>query len=242
MRWPGPGPWPPAATAVIAHRGGRQRGVRENSLAAFEGAIALGADFIEFDLRRTADGALVINHDPWIDGRAIARVTLERLRALPHGPALLAEVVDQIAGRIGLDVELKEAGYEEEVLAQLGPVLDGAQPVFLSSFLEPAIAVVRRLAPDVPAGLLLRDGRGLQRKLAATDATLVLPWWRLDRSPFRARLARHGLPEAAWTVDDPRALGARLRDPRVAGVITNLPVRALELRARAAVDAAADEA
>ena len=191
MRWPGPGPWPPTATAVIAHRGGRQRGVRENSLAAFEGAIAVGADFIEFDLRRTADGALVINHDPWLDGRAIARVTLERLRALPPGPALLGEVVDQIAGRIGLDVELKEAGYEEEVLAQLGPVVDGAQPLFLSSFLEPAVAAVRRLAPDVAAGLLLRAGRGLQRKLAAPDATLVLPWWRLDRCPFRARVARH---------------------------------------------------
>jgi glycerophosphoryl diester phosphodiesterase len=197
---------------VIAHRGGRQRGVRENSLAAFEGAIAVGADFIGSTSahRRRSAGDQPRSVD---DGRAIARVTLERLRALPHGPALLAEVVGPDRRPDRLDVELKEAGYEEEVLAQLGPVLDGAEPVFLSSFLEPAVAAVRRLAPDVAAGLCCAMGAALQRKLAATDATLVLPWWRLDRSPFRARLARHGLPEAAWTGDDPRALGARLRDP-----------------------------
>jgi glycerophosphoryl diester phosphodiesterase len=234
MSWPGPGPWPPAATAVIAHRGGRQPGVRENSLPALQGAIAAGADFIEFDVRRTADGALVINHDPRLDGVAIARAPLERLRALPHPPALLEEVVARLGGRIGLDVELKEAGYEAEVLALLGPALNGAPPVFLSSFLVEAVAAVRRLAPGVPAGLLVGDGRGLARRLQASEATLVLPWWRLDRSPFRARVARHGLAEAAWTVDDPRAIAARLRDPRVAGVITNLPRRAVELREREA--------
>jgi len=219
---------------VIAHRGGRQPGVRENSIAALEGAIAAGADFVEFDVRRTIDGALVINHDQRLDGVSIARAPLERLRALAHPPTLLEDVVARVGGRIGMDVELKEAGYEAEVLAALDPVLHDGPPVFLSSFIEQAVAAVRRLAPDVSAGLLLRDARGVQRKAAACDATLVLPWWRFDGAPFRARMARSGLPEAAWTVDDPRAIAARLRDPRVAGVITNLVERALQLRAREA--------
>ena len=223
---------------MIAHRGGRQPGVRGNSLAALEGAITVGADFIEFDVRRTADGALVINHDARLKGLSIARVPLERLRALPHPPALLAEVMAQVGGRIGMDVELKEAGYEGEVLAELEPVLRTEPPVFLSSFVEQAVAAVRRLAPDVSAGLLLGNARGVERKAAACDATLVLPWWRFDVAPFRARMARLGLPEAPWTVDDPRAIAARLRDPRVAGVITNLPERALELRAREAGESA----
>jgi len=136
---------------VIAHRGGRQPGVRENSIAALEGAIAAGADFVEFDVRRTIDGALVINHDQRLDGVSIARAPLERLRALAHPPALLEDVVARVGGRIGMDVELKEAGYEAEVLAALDPVLHDGPPVFLSSFIEQAVAAVRRLAPDVSA-------------------------------------------------------------------------------------------
>jgi len=232
VTWPGPGPWPPAATAVIAHRGGRTPGVAENSLAAFEAAVAAGADLIEFDVRRTADGALVVNHDPRVDGVVVARAPLARLRELALPPALVAEVVDRFAGRIGMDVELKEAGYEPEVLAALAPALRAPAPVFLSSFSDAAVAAARRLAPGVGAGLLLRDARRVERRLAACDATLALPWRGLDRTAFRARIARAGLPQAAWTVDDPRALAARLRDPRVAGVITNLPERALALRAR----------
>ena len=214
---------------MIAHRGGRQPGVRRTRSRA-RGAITAGADFIEFDVRRTADGALVINHDARLDGLSIARVPLERLRALPHPPALLAEVVAQVGGRIGMDVELKEAGYEGGA-RELEPVLR-TEPQCSSSFVEQAVAAVRRLAPNVSAGLLLGNARGVERKAAACDATLVLPWWRFDVARFRARRARLGLPEAPWTVDDPRAIAARLRDPRVAGVITNLPERALELRAR----------
>ena len=76
-------------TAVIAHRGGA--GLRpENTLAAFAHAAQLGADVLEMDLRLTADGTIVVLHDPTVDrttdgtGRVDA-MALADLRKLDAG-------------------------------------------------------------------------------------------------------------------------------------------------------------
>ena len=52
----------PRAVVAIAHRG-EPVGHRENTLPAFAAAVALGADMVEIDLRRTRDGAIVVLHD-----------------------------------------------------------------------------------------------------------------------------------------------------------------------------------
>ena len=76
-------------TVVIAHRGACWE-LPENTLAAFERAIDVGADFVEFDVHAAPDGTLVVCHDR------------------PQGGELrLAEAVSAIAGRIGLMCELK---------------------------------------------------------------------------------------------------------------------------------------
>lgn len=74
---------------VIAHRGGAQRRP-ENTLAAFEHAVAIGADVLEMDLRATADGSIVVLHDATVDrttdGRGrVDALTLAELRKLDAG-------------------------------------------------------------------------------------------------------------------------------------------------------------
>jgi len=54
------------ATLIAAHRGGAGLWP-ENSLLAFRSAIALGVDFLEFDLHLTADGEVIVLHDPTLD-------------------------------------------------------------------------------------------------------------------------------------------------------------------------------
>jgi glycerophosphoryl diester phosphodiesterase len=234
MTWPGPGPWPPGATAVIAHRGGPAPGVRENSLAAFAAAVDAGADLVELDVRRTGDGQLVVHHDADVGGVPVAQASLADLRAAGDGPDLLADVIALLAGRIGLDVELKEPGYEAEVLAALAPAVAAEPPLIVTSFVDGALTAAREAAPAVATGLLVAGTRRLDRRLAATGAALALPERRFDTPRLRARAAARGLPLVPWTVNNPRALANRLRDPRVAGVITDRPVRALDLRARLA--------
>jgi glycerophosphoryl diester phosphodiesterase len=80
-------------TQIVAHRGA-SREAPENTLAAFAKAIEIGADMIEFDLRRAPDGRLVISHDP-VRGAGLDLPTFEDTLRLTRG-------------RIKLDVELKE--------------------------------------------------------------------------------------------------------------------------------------
>src|ERR1700756_3456866 len=86
---------------VVAHRGAWDP-LPQNSLQAFERAIALGCDAIEIDVRRSADGRLVIVHDARVGGRSVARQHHIDLRArMGAGQApSLEEVLELAAGRI----------------------------------------------------------------------------------------------------------------------------------------------
>ena len=107
--------------AIIAHRGAVSF-AHENTLEAFEAAVQIGADAVEFDVRRTFDGVLVIHHDATLPGkrRLVANATYEELKLSGarrgyHIPTL-EETLHHLCGRIALDIELKEAGFEREGL------------------------------------------------------------------------------------------------------------------------------
>ena len=86
---------------ACAHRGDSSR-YRENTLPAIRSAIAKGAEFVEVDVRVSADGAVVLLHDPtlermWDMSVPVAEVEYSRLRALgdrDHRPPLLAEALE----------------------------------------------------------------------------------------------------------------------------------------------------
>ena len=62
-------------TKVIAHRGAwKEFNLPENSIASLEKAIELKCDGAEFDVRRTLDGVLVVNHDPVYFGDTIQNI------------------------------------------------------------------------------------------------------------------------------------------------------------------------
>ena len=183
-------------TLVVAHRGASAI-APENSLEAFEKAIELGADMVEFDVRRSADGVLVISHDP----------------LPPPDVPTLAQVIELCAGRIAVDVELKEPGLEEEVLR----VVADAE-VVVTSFLEEVVATTKRLRPNVRAGLLLH-----REPVSQTSADFLAPHIELlDRVP--------GDKLVVWTVNDEATLARLFADPRVAGVVTDDPGLALGVR------------
>jgi glycerophosphoryl diester phosphodiesterase len=197
-------------TLVVAHRGASLL-APENSLEAYEKAIEVGADMIEFDVRRTVDGVLVAVHDP---------LPPVRYDELQPRPPRLEEVVALCAGRIALDVELKEHGYEAESLRIVAP----AEHV-VTSFLPEVVAAAKRIRPDVRVGLLLAADAEVP---AVVDADFLAP---------NVALLDRGLVDGhdglvVWTVNDEARLARYLADPRVAAVIMDDPVLALAVRAR----------
>ena len=191
-------------TLRLAHRGD-WRSAPENSLAAFSAALALPAcDGIEFDVRASADGVPVVNHDATsarVHGRPerIDAMTAVALAAL--GVPTLREVLAAAGRRAFLDVELKGdpgPAVVEVLAAGRGPGLENA---VVSSFERAALARVARLAPAWPRWL---NASWLDPATLATAADLgcravALDWRAIDEATIEtARSA--GLEVAAYTV------------------------------------------
>ena len=231
-----------APALVVAHRGAWNP-APQNSLAAFEQAIADGADAIELDVRRTADGRLVVVHDPRVGIRAIGKLDHAELRErLQTGQApALDEVLELVAGRIAVDVELKEDGYVAEAMTAVSRYLTPDRYV-VTSFLSSILPQVRRAAPEARTGLLLasrRHARRLEQRVAEGEIDFVAPHVALARTGVLAWAAAREIPAWVWTVNDPRALRTLLGDPRVGAVITDRARDAVAIRRGDGLSAAA---
>ncbi|MGI8711920.1 MAG: glycerophosphodiester phosphodiesterase [Solirubrobacteraceae bacterium] len=226
------------APLVVAHRGAWDSSIPQNSLEAFEEAVTMGVDAIELDVRRTADGRLVVVHDARIGGRPVGKLEHEQLRArMKRGQAPgLEDVLEVTAGRIGVDVELKADGYVEQAMAIVNRRLAPDEYV-VTSFRDSVLPAVKRAAPEARTGLLLRPGRligELERRVSAAEVDFLAPHARLARAGLLGWAAARELPSWVWTVNERRALRVQLEDPRVAAVITDRPRRALQTAQRSA--------
>jgi len=120
----------PRRVVAIAHRG-EHLIHPENTIPAFEEAIRLGADFIEVDVRTTADGKLVLSHDGKVDRRTngkgeVSKMTFDEIRALDagikSGPKFAGtmvptfdEALELARGKIGIYVDVKQASAKDLV-------------------------------------------------------------------------------------------------------------------------------
>ncbi len=158
---------------VFAHRGASAR-APENTLAAFELALAEGADAIELDAKLTADGHVVVFHDPTLERTTngtgqLAPRTLEQLRALDAGSSfserfrgekipLLEEVFDAVGKKLFINVELTNYRTPfDDLVRQVCELVKKCrleEYVIFSSFLPGNLTKARQILPDVPRGLL----------------------------------------------------------------------------------------
>jgi glycerophosphoryl diester phosphodiesterase len=233
---------------VIAHRGDSAHRP-ENTSASFASALELGATLLECDVQLTADGEVVVIHDPTLDrttsGRGdVRRMTLAEVRAVSAGyPArfgdawagervpTLAELLALARGRARLMIEIKtesvsddgDGGIEAHVIDETRRhgMLDR---IALISFDRRALLRCRRLAPEVVRGHLF--GRATADEMLAgareAECEIVMPH-KSQLSPELARRAHGaGLKLATWVVDDPQELVA-LAGYGIYGVGSNRP-------------------
>ena len=198
------------APQIIAHRGAsRER--PENSLAAFRRAAELGADAVELDVHRTADGVIVVHHDPVLaDGRRITDVTsaqLAPLRVRGEPVPTLAEVIDAVGDRLVLYCELKGADPAAGTLALLRRPGAMRERSAVHAFDHRLIAEARRTAADVPRGVL-EVSYPVDRLAAATavDARDLWRHWEYVDEELVTAAHAAGKRVIAWTVNDPAVM------------------------------------
>jgi glycerophosphoryl diester phosphodiesterase len=245
--------WP----AVVAHRGASSTHP-ENTIEAFLSAVEIGADFIELDVRLTADGVPVVLHDFEVsrttDGTGLVHeMTLSQVKALDasggRGPRAeiptFEEVLRALSGRIGVDVEIKNLPGEpafdsprEEIAEQVVRLVEETRfegPVVVSSFNWLPIERVRDIAPEIPTGFITSaviDPWAALVYVRSRGHDLLVPQAPALYEAGEAFVqAAHdaNVRLAAWTVDDPDAV-ERLLDMGVDAIATNDPAMAVPIR------------
>jgi glycerophosphoryl diester phosphodiesterase len=223
---------PPARnTPLIAAHRGASRAASENSLAAVERAIEFGADMVEIDVRRTGDGVLIAHHDPAVGDEPIGGLSYDAVAdAKGHAPATVEGIVRLAAGRTLLDIELKEEGYERDVIDLLDRHVESHEFI-VTSFLEPAITAAKD--HGVRTGLLCEAPFAPEEMFAAVErcgADVLAPHVELADEAVLQGAAERNLPVLVWTVNESHQMQRCLVDPRIAGVITDEPDMAVAVR------------
>jgi glycerophosphoryl diester phosphodiesterase len=231
-------------TMIIAHRGASAF-AKENTIESFEKAIDLMVDMIEFDVRRTKDQALIVHHDKLIKGKPVKELTYDEISRMTIGQEFsvptFEEVLKCTSGKIKLDVEIKEEGYEQEVVELLSRYFRKDQFV-ITSFYDPCIKRIKDNHPDIKAGLILGVSKPKHptrtriseffpvRRCREAKADFLVPHWRLLWFGFLDRAKRENRPVFVWTVNDQKKIWDMLHDERIDAIITDRPDLALSLR------------
>ncbi len=232
---------------IIAHRGASSL-AKENTIESFEKAMDLGADMIEFDVRRTKDNILIAFHDEMIQGHSVKELTYQAISrmAKPQGGDIptVEEVLKWAKGKIRLDVELKEDGYEDEAAELLHRYLEEDQFV-ITSFNDASLRFIKERYPGIKTGLIL--GKGIpsyhiltrirelypMKRCERAGADFLVAHLKLLRLGFLERARRSHLPVFVWTVNDEETIWKLLCHESVYGIITDKPALAVSLRKKA---------
>ncbi len=245
---------------AIAHRGGRHGGP-ENTLPAFAAAVALGYRHLETDVHATADGVLVVSHDPTLDRVAglpgeIARMTAAEVAAVRlDGEVALPRFEELVAAfpAAHLTVDLKHDAAVAPMLRLLERRPELRDRLCLGAFSDRRVGAVRAAhgravctaaAPREVLRLLVAARLGRRLRTAA-DVVAVPERWdgdgvdpvrgpRVADAAFIGRAAESGVAVHVWTVNDAARM-ERVLDLGAAGLVTDETARLRDVLARRGV-------
>lgn len=213
---------------VLAHRGA-SAAAAENSVAAFRLADDMGADGVELDVRRTADGRLLVAHDVLptdpaaVDAMGLATLD-EALEACGERMLVNVEIKNWPADS-DFDAEMRIVPPVIEALRRRGP--DAVSRWLISSFSWDTIEVCRAVAPEIATAWLVSTVSPERiAQVAAAGHTALHPWEPGLTEEFVERCHGSGLAVNTWTCNDPERLVA-LASMGVDGVCTDVPDIAL---------------
>ena len=215
----------------------------ENTFASFERAIELGVHAIELDVHLTADGEVVVIHDPVLDRTTdgeglVGQKTLAELKRLDAGVRFapefageriptLGEVLAWARGKCAIDVEIKGgpwpySGVESRVV-DLIRRYEMVDQTIVISFDHPTVARVKALAPEIATGTLWNcrpvDPVAVAR---AAGADAIMPQWPYCDAETVERAHEAELSVHPWETSEPLIFN-RLIELGVDSICANYP-------------------
>lgn len=231
-------------TKIIAHRGFSSK-YPENSMIAFEQAIALGADGAEFDVQLSADGIPVVFHDESLkritgDDLLIKDLTLRELKTLDISYKFAGQCpvqrIPTLEEYFALTsqyaflniIELKTAIFEypgiEKKVVSLIDRFRLNDRVILSSFNHYSLLRVKTIAPDLPCGILYECRIAEPQRYAAVLGMQYLhPDYRFLNDAELNKYEAAGIKTNPWTVDRPDDIRYLLGQKNIFAIMSNKP-------------------
>lgn len=227
---------------VLGHRGASAHAA-DNTIEAFEKAVAHGADGVELDVRFTADGVVMLNHDPDVGEMGpLIHHDFSTIRASHPEIPTLDEALS-VLGDLLINVEIKNSPMNADfdpthemarVVARWVTVNDIHDRVVVSSFNPATVAEVRVADDTILTAQLVNVGFDLIKgvdAIAAAGHSWIAPYV-ADVVPDAIQLVgaarAAGLGVIVWTADDPNDI-AVLAAAGVDGIISNDPGATLQV-------------
>ncbi|RBP90009.1 glycerophosphoryl diester phosphodiesterase [Cytobacillus firmus] len=231
----------------IAHRGATGY-APENTIAGFDLAVDMKADYIEIDVQRSKDGELVVIHDTSVDRTTdgtgkVGDLTFDYLRSLDAGSwkgeqfagepiPTFEEILDRYHGKVGILIELKAPelypGIEEQVADKLKERnLDKPQneKIIIQSFNFESMKTMDQLLPKVPIGVLTSN-RADTTAEALQEFSAYADWFNPSYGIVTEELVNQvhslGMQIGSWTVRSQEAADF-LFEMEVDAIITDYP-------------------
>lgn len=231
----------------VAHRGASGY-APENTIAAFDKAVEMKADYIEIDVQRSKDGELVLIHDTTVDRTTdgtgkVGDLTFKELSALDAGSwkgeqfigekiPTFDEILERYRGKIGILIELKAPelypGIEEDVAKELKEKnLDKPMngKIIIQSFNFESVKKMNDLLPNVPMGVLTSskaDTTQLALQEFSTYADYFNPSYSIVTNELVNEVHSLGMEISSWTVRSQEAADFLL-EVGVDAIITDYP-------------------
>ena len=198
---------------LISHRGKIDLDSPENDLVGIQEAIDLGVDMVEFDVRRTNDGILVCYHDADINGTPISELSFKEVNFAKKNISKLDEVINLCKDKIGVNLEIKEEGFEDRIVKLLTSNFS-YEDFFVTSFSSLVVKKIKTLDSKITAGLLVGDAINyqvfyniLKEALFMTEfynskADFISPFYKIYEMGLMKNFEKVGIPIQLWTVND----------------------------------------
>lgn len=192
----------------VGHRGARAY-APENTIASFKKALEIGVDAVELDLRKTKDNQLVVIHDADVkrttSGKGlVSELTLKEIKefSAEGGEKIptLQEALDFLDKKVKVLLELKEAGFEENVLSIVNERGLGKNVVIVS-FLEEPLKKVRELNKDVETGLIYAKHKNPIKAALELKANYLIAFYRFIHTANVLKAHQNGLKVIVWTIN-----------------------------------------
>jgi len=227
-------------TKIISHRGRTSNESPDNTLQSIGDAIDFNIDMVEFDVRRTRDGQIVCFHDAEIGDKSLMSLSFSEVTEMNPLIPTLEQVLWSAKGKIQVDIDLKETGYENEVINILLDYFE-YDDFIMKSFDRNVIKRIKEIDSKVYTGLLMGEEWTMSQfvnvlKESFTGSSVIVdgadflsPNYKIFEVGLMTKLSKMQLPIQVWTVNDDDLLRTLLRKD-IHSIVTDIPERAMEIR------------